>query len=535
MALKSTLPIFCRMILIKNAKLWDGVSPVHDGAVLVFHDKVMRTGKTEELLNDPHVKNAHVIDANFCTVMPAFTDVHVHLTEYARNALNLDVSRARSKHEMINMLKEYAENVEPDKWIKAVRLNEQAWEDKTFPTRKELDVIKQPLIIFRMCYHIVFVNSATLSKFDAHEFDNVEGAVMDENGELTGLFEEGSSAPIKALYEKEALDDDAPELYKSYQNKFNELLAYGVAEVHAISAQWESSKEQIYTYQRFKENNDLPIRVVLYQMEIPSNPRMSSFYGDDWILYGGLKVFLDGSIGGRTAAVRTPYLDTKKSGMMIHTDEELYDIIKEATLKDIQVMAHSIGDAAIEQHIRVLEKLIQEGVKFKHPVKFTHVQVFQPDLIERAKKLPIICDIQPGHLTNYEAMDQIVGLERSKYCSPLRSLIDAGIIVAGSSDCPVIPADPIVGIHIAVNRTSPGEDHCYTKEQCISLDEALQLYTINAQKLIQRDDKKGTLTPGMKADIVILDHDLFGIDPKAIASVRVNTTIVDGKVAYQKV
>jgi predicted amidohydrolase YtcJ len=195
-----------------------------------------------------------------------------------------------------------------------------------------------------------------------------------------------------------------------------------------------------------------------------------------------------------------------------------------------QIMAHVIGDRGLDQLLSVLERLESEGVRSDWPVKLTHCELCHPDQVKRIARLGAFCDVQPAELVGEaEYLPYILGTERMQHCFPFRSLVDAGVVCAGSSDAPVDSANPLIGIRAAVVRHP-----LMNVDERISLNDALKMYTINAQKLVRNDHQKGLLLPGYIADVAVFQEDLFDVSPDALTQCQVAATIVDGRVAYQR-
>jgi predicted amidohydrolase YtcJ len=356
-------------------------------------------------------------------------------------------------------------------------------------------------------------------------YDTVEGAERDGNGRLTGVLQEDSAVPV-ARAMKGRLDGE-----EDWVRFIEGRLAEGIAEVHTIGTRKAMMTEDLAFYQRLEANGKLPIRLRFYWNRLPKGPiKVASGFGDGWITYGGLKVFVDGAYGARTAALREPYADVDHTGMFIHTDEELFELIKAAFERDLQVMAHCLGDRALDVLLDQMEKVRALGIINNWPVKFTHVELCHPDQFERMIRLGGFCDVQARQLiSDAPYLEEIIGNERKQKCFAFRSMIDAGLTLAGSSDAPVEPTNPLTGIQAAVMR-----EPTMNPAERITLDEALKMYTINTQKMIKNDHRKGLLKPGHLADIAVFQHDLFDVPIETLPNNKVIATVVDGKVQYRR-
>lgn len=279
----------------------------------------------------------------------------------------------------------------------------------------------------------------------------------------------------------------------------------------------------------------LPIRVIAYHDKLP-NLDFRSGYGNRFICYAGLKIFIDGALGGRTAALREPYSDDPSySGQFIRSDRELYGLMKEALLRDIQVQIHMIGDAAIDQAIRVTEKVTKDiGSKPRLPIRFNHVIVSPSDQLEHLLKLNTVLDIQPIQSYTDRLMAPLrLGEKRMRHTYPFRRLYDSGLLITGSSDAPMEDANPWRGIWAAVCRTDEKGrplNH-FKSDEVLTLEEALTIFTKNPYKAIGWEGY-GTITEGAKADFAILDCNPFETGVQSIRKVKAKATYLEGVKTY---
>jgi predicted amidohydrolase YtcJ len=308
-------------------------------------------------------------------------------------------------------------------------------------------------------------------------------------------------------------------------------LSEGIAEIHAIGANTIFMHESLKVYQRLRAVGKLNIRFRFYFTQFPEfPPGVESTFGDDWLSYAGYKLFIDGALSSRTAALGEPYVGGDQRGILLYNDEELYQVLKKAFQSGLLVMAHMIGDRAIDLFVTAVERLKAEGIENDWPVKLSHLFICPPNLVERIGRLKAYGDVQGGFVTTVAPfMPGIIGPDRMKRYTPLKSLIEAGVPLVGSSDGPIGPGNPLAGIHGAVCRNEG-----MGRDECISLDQALKMYTINAQRLLRNDQRKGLLKPGYIADIAVLEDDLFAVPPESLAGRKVAATIVGGKVAFRR-
>ncbi|HPJ27207.1 MAG TPA: amidohydrolase family protein, partial [Synergistaceae bacterium] len=292
--------------------------------------------------------------------------------------------------------------------------------------------------------------------------------------------------------------------------------------------------DELGYYEILHRQGKLPLRIVGYYDDMPNIPVTSGF-GNFWVRYGGCKLYLDGSLGGGTAALTEPYADRPGTGTLLYSDAQLTELLREMGERYLQPQIHAIGDAAIDQLIRCVRKVKQEGVAWPYPVKASHLQVCRPDQVQQLGELEIAGDVQPHQLVSDVHMAPArLGEKRKDWCFPFRSMINAGVLLVGSSDCPVEPIDPLLSIRGALVRQNP---EGYPREgwnpaEKISLEEALAMYTRNPARLTGRDDKKGSLRQGYRADITVLDKDLSSLEPDELPGVKTRAVLVNGTVRY---
>jgi hypothetical protein len=259
--------------------------------------------------------------------------------------------------------------------------------------------------------------------------------------------------------------------------------------------------------------------------------------GDEWLKIGGLKGFVDGSLGSHTAAFLEPFSDAPNDrGLLVNTAEDLEDWTAAADRAGLQVVVHAIGDRAIRLQLDVFERVAAANGPRDRRFRIEHAQHIAPQDIPRFAKLGVIASMQPYHaIDDGRWADRVIGRERSETTYAFRSLLDSGARLAFGSDWFVAPPTPMEGIYAAVTRRTLDGQHPdgWVPRQKISVEEALRAYTIDAAYAAFSESSLGTLEPGKLADLVILDRNLFEIPPEELNSVRITTTMVGGKVVYE--
>ncbi len=522
-----------KRVRIINGNIWNGLGQAPFMGSLLLEKGIIREVRPQKNVENPKDFPEEVVDARGGTVIPAFTDSHFHCSAYARQKLGVNLSETHSLEEAVQLLRKASQERDPKEWIYGIGLNENNWDIPRLPQGKDFKDIPQPLLIMRICCHIHIANPKAMEEIGPMG-PEIPGVCRDSHGNPTGVFEENAARRANELFEQSLRQDG--KFYKALGETFRECLSLGIGEIHPIGAGGIGLSEDLRDYQNFRDQGKLPLRTVFYFDGFPTLP-ISSGLGDPWIAYGGLKLFLDGSLGGRTAALSEPYTDGKGRGVLLYTHEALEEVCAKAAGRDLQVMVHAIGDRAVSQLLDVLESLKDKGIVWKYPFKATHMEVCSPKNVQRAGKLGLFCDMQPHQIASDAVMaPRRLGAERSLWVSPMKSLMEAGATLVGTSDCPVEPLNPLSGIWAALARTSPEgfPPGGWNPRERLNLDEALSMYTCNPAKLTLRHSWKGTLAPGQGADITVFSENLMDKPLEEIKECTVQTTLVDGVVRFDR-
>ena len=300
----------------------------------------------------------------------------------------------------------------------------------------------------------------------------------------------------------------------------------GLTSVHWII----DSPTEIGVIQRLRAQNKLPLRVyILIPVEFLDDLIKLDFhtgFGDNMVKIGCIKILADGSLGARTAALNQPYSDqTQTKGMLLYTSEELNRLVITAHKADFQLAIHAIGDHAVEIVVNALEEALSKVPRKNHRHRIEHASVLNEKTIRQMRKLDLTASVQPHFVVSDFWVSERVGKERARWVYPFKTLMKEGVVVAGGSDCPVEPINPLLGIQAAVARR-------VFPEERISVDEALRVYTINAAYASFEDDVKGSIEAGKLADLVVLPENPLTVKPDKIRDIEVKMTVVGGKIVY---
>ncbi|MGN0166104.1 MAG: amidohydrolase [Lachnospiraceae bacterium] len=507
-------------------------------AFAVRDGKFIFTGSNEEA---EKIISEKTIDLKGRTVYPGFIDCHQHTLAYARTTEEVNLCGTRSVEEVLERLREKKSITPKGQWIKGSGFNHEQFSDVRIPTREELDSVstEHPILISRYCMHVHAANSMALdiAGIDEDFLPEVPNSVeKDDSGKLNGILRESAVTPVL---------HSIPDMLPTYEDKKEglyraccEMNSYGITGIHPIQGKFVDADEYLNLYQDLEKEGRLTVRVYISFDEYPSF-NMKTGFGNEKIRYGFYKIYSDGSLGSRNAALSEPYCDKPDScGLLNHSPEEIKELCHKAYDMDLQIGIHAIGDKGVEIALDAIEECYRENPKPDARFRLIHAIVLRKDLIERIKKLPVIVDIQPRFTSNYNIWwsEDRLGPERIKYAYAWNTLVKEGIMMTGSSDSPVEPFDPFLGIYSVVCRqdlTEKPENGWYPKER-LSVYDALCLYTKNAAYSSYEENIKGTIETGKLADFVVADQDIFEIRPQDIRFTKVLQTYLGGEEIYKK-
>ncbi len=491
-------------------------------AFCVKDGKFLAAGTNAQLADIPADE---VIDLQGKCVLPGFIDCHQHTLEYAKTQVEVDLRAASSKEELLKVLKARAKRSKPGQWIKGSGFDHEKFPDKQLPTAQDLDAVSRvnPIIISRYCVHFHVAN--TLAMTMAGITDNP-----------AGLLKESAVTPVMDIIPDLLLSDEDKK--DGVEKAIAQMNSCGITGIHATEATISRVKEYLNVYQDLEAEGRLGARVYFCPDDYPGFG-MKTGFGNEKIRYGFYKMFADGSLGPRTAALTQCYSDMPGNfGILTNSQEQVMEKMKKACAMGLQVGIHAIGDKGIEVAVTAMEECCRTYPEKDMRFRLIHGMCMRPDLIERIRKLPVIIDIQPGFTSNKNIWwsEDRLGPERVKYAYAWKTLIDRGILLTGSSDTPVENFAPLHGIYSVVCRqdlTGKPEGGWMPWER-VSVYEAICMYTKNAAFASFEDDIKGTIEPGKLADYVILGKDPFEVSGLALRDIPVLETCLGGIAVYKR-
>ncbi|MGE7758876.1 amidohydrolase [Peribacillus sp. NPDC097895] len=516
----------------------------NDQVEAVFTEKgvIVDTGSPDYLKNEYGGNISREIDLKGQTMLPGLVDSHLHLVGHGERLLRLDLSLMDSRESILSSLKERCAMTPAGKWIVAEGWNENEWPSAELILRDELDAISKehPIVLKRICRHALVVNSCALLEANIKEATKEPpGGVICRypDGRLNGLFKENQAQNL--------ILDSLPGIDQEYiENALTEAIqdAYKVGLTGGHTEDLHYYNGFMPTYQAFKsviEDRNKVFRANLlvhhgaFEQMLAAGGRYQE--GTRYIKFDSMKIFTDGSLGGHTALLSEPYVDQKDTnGVAIFTETELQEWVQKARQAGMPIAVHAIGDLAFEYVLNAMEALPpKEGLRDR----LIHAQIVRPELLERAAKLPVIFDIQPGFVpSDFPWVEEKVPANLLESSYAWKTYLNMGIICAGGSDAPIEPLNPILGIHAAVTRTKINSEdgHVYGLDERLSVYEAFVLYTKGSAAAIGQEKRRGQIIKGYDADFTVFDLDVFAVKPDDLLKAEAVMTIIDDRVVYDK-
>lgn len=524
-------------LVVRDARVWTGnADQPWAEAVASRGDSIIAVGSNTEI-EALIGEDTEVISVTGSMLVPGFIDTHVHFIASGSGLASVQLRDAATPEEFSARIGEFAKNVAPGEWIMYGDWDHTLWGGE-LPRRDWIDDVTpdNPVWVYRLDGHMALANSAALalSGVDADSADIDGGTIVRyEDGRPTGLLKDNAMMMVEEAIPEAA----AAKLDREARAAMEHVAGNGVTSVHDMAG-WQS----LATYRRAQGRGEMLTRIYsvvpLRDWEKLRDEVAAKGTGDEWLRIGGLKGFMDGSLGSHTAAMLEPFTDEPEDkGFLINDLDDMRDWVTGADAAGLQVMVHAIGDSAIRDLLDVFLDAVETNGERDRRFRMEHAQHIAPEDVERFAVQKIIASMQPYHaIDDGRWAEEVIGPERAKTTYAFRSLIDAGATVTFGSDWSVAPATPIEGIYAAVTRqtldgANPGG---WVPEQIVTVEQSLHAYTTAAAYSSFEEDIKGMLKPGMLADFVLLDRDLTQIDPEKIRDTEILRTVVGGEVVYSR-
>lgn len=527
------------------------IRPFADGravsAVLIRGGAVAAVGADAEILRECG-SSAEKIDLHGKTVLPGFYDSHIHLLETSKIMDETWLGDVHSIDELIETgRKDAAERQSGKEWILGRGWNQENFPGKVYPTRYDLDKISidRPIVYQRCCGIVGVLNSKALEITGIDENFSIPGGIVDkdENGKVTGVVR------------REALDGWVKKKLPKITQEQTRFLLKRITELCAAAGMTSAQSDDLImvlndvafldeAYSSLAASEALSLRVgqqyLLRNMDmlkpfVESGRKTGD--GGAHFYTGPLKIIADGSLGSRTAALLADYNDAPGTkGLFVHSDEALIDMMTYAHINDLQMAIHSIGDGATAKVLGIIEELQS---KYKNPWhhRIVHCQIGNMELYDKMAAFGVNADVQPPFVASeWSWVKDRVGEDIEQQSYALKSLLERGVNLGGSSDSPVEPFAPLWGVRVAVTRTDAQgrPEGGWLPEQRLSVEEALRIYTLGSATVCGEEHTKGTLEKGKYGDMVVLDEDPFSVAPHDISSIPVSMTVMGGRITFAR-
>ena len=513
-------------------------------AVAVRDGRIMATGSNQDIqaLVRPGTR---VIELNGRTVTPGFIDAHTHFISGGFQLSNVDLRDAATPEEFVMRIRKFTESVPSGAWITGGNWDHELW-GGLLPRSDWIDSVTQahPVLVQRLDGHMALANSLALKVGGVtKETEDPPGGsiVRDEAGVPSGVLKDQAIALVRKAIPPMTEEEAEQALESAAQH----ALSLGVTQVHDMGG-WANLDmmgwANLERYRRVHSAGRLPLRV--YSVVPMSSWRRMRDYvathgrGDDRLWWGGVKAFVDGSLGSTTAWFHEAYADDPENTGLTTTDTtELRNWIERADEAGLQVIVHAIGDRANDWLLKTYEDIVANNGERDRRFRIEHAQHLSQSAIGRFCEQGVIASMQPYHaVDDGRWAARRIGPQRVKQAYAFRSILDTGAILAFGSDWTVAPLNPILGIDAAVTRrTLDGANpDGWIPEERTSLEEALLAYTAGAATAGFSDDRSGSLENGKLADLVVLSEDIFDEHTHDVGDVQVDMTVVEGEVAYER-
>lgn len=489
-----------------------------------------------------------VVRLDGATVVPGFHDAHNHTVHFGSGLVNVDLSSARvtELEQLYREIEEAARRWPDRQWIVGEAYDQNVLGAHPDPRRLQAAAPRHHVRLIHKSRHMSVVSTSVMDALKLHDAENPPGGELqrDADGRLTGLLKESAMELLRPLIwptSNEEMDTAIAAAHERYAAEG--LTAVQEAGIGAGLA--GASPAEGLAYQRVRESGRMLVRTTLMPVyagarELVEEPGAFGFglgfrsgFGDDWLRIGPMKVFSDGSLIGRSAAVNEPYTDDPcNHGMLTMAEGELDRTLLAAHRSGWHLATHAIGDRAVDAVVDAYERVLAGHPRADHRHRIEHAGITSPRTAQRIIDLGLVPDPQGRFVTEIgDGMIRALGPERVGWCYRSRTWVDAGIEMPGSSDRPVVDGAPLLGIHDMVNRrTREGQE--LAPEEALTVEQALRAYTYGSAHATFLEGVTGSLQPGRLADLTVLSDDLTAVAPERIRDVSVVATVVGGSATH---
>ncbi len=529
-------------LLITNAKIWTGdkAHPAAQG-VAVIGDRIVAVGSNSdvEILRGPTTKT---INAGGKLLVPGFNDAHVHFVDGGAQLDSVQLNDVTNTNEFVRRIAEQAKRTPKGEWIKGGDWDETKWSPAKLPTKDLIDGVTpdNPVFLSRYDGHSALANSQALrlAGITSQTPDPPGGAIVrDAQGDPAGDLKDAAMdlvfKVIPPLTHEQRL--------RAVRRALEYAASLGVTSVQHMNPDYAD----IAVYAELLQNDELTTRIyaapLIDQVDDQVKIGIRHAFGGPYLRIGAVKAFADGSLGSRTAYFFEPYSDEPRNhgllGEGMHPLSLMRDRMMKADAAGLQICTHAIGDQAISMVLDLYTDVVRAHHGMERRLRIEHAQHMAQKDFARFAQLDVIASVQP-----YQAIDDgrwaesYIGHDRASRTYAFRTFLNHGVHLAFGTDWDVAPLNPLLTIYAAVTRsTLDGKNpNGWFPEQKLTVDEAVEAYTMGSAYAEFQDKDKGSIKPGKLADMVLLSDDIFTIDPVKIRDVKVLKTVVGGRIVWDR-
>ena len=521
-------------VVLRGGPIWTGKGRPRARALAIADGRVLALDGDADQAVGPRTR---VVDLRGGLAVPAFNDAHVHFLEGGLALLSADLRDARDEADMARRLGERARTLPAGEWITGGQWDHEAWPSRRLPSRAHVDAETpaHPVFVRRLDGHMALANSLALrmAGITRDTADPHGGTIeKDARGEPTGVLKDKAMDLMRA-----AMPARSPErLRLAVQAAMTEAARFGVTTV-----QDNSPVEALPVYQALHDAGALTVRISAWRpIEVlPAliDAGIRPGLGDEWLRLGALKLLADGSLGAGTAAFFEGYSDEPENrGLLLKPEAEIERLILQADAHGFQLAVHAIGDRTNALVLDGFAHACAANRPWDRRWRIEHAQHVRAEDVARFRELGVIASVQPFHaVDDMRFAERRLGPARLPDAYRVRSFLDAGVPVAFGTDWYVEPLDPRTVLHAAVLREARtgGPAGGWMPRERVAMEDALDLYTRGSAQAERADHEKGTLAPGMLADVAVLAGDVLE-DPAAVLDTPVDLTIAGGRVVFER-
>lgn len=526
-----------KTLLLLNGNV-NTMDPEHPKAesVAVRDGRIVAIGKTSDI-KDLGGRDSEIVNLEGKTVIPGLTDCHTHFLAFALGLRRVDLHGITSPDQLLSTIKSFSERLRSDEWLLGTGWDKNVLGDESVFVKETLDSIwpGAPAALWSKDQHVLWINSKALevAEINRHTSDPSGGEIQRDpkTGEPTGLLKEKACGLVWQRI--------PPASFEASRNSLIEAMR--IANSYGLTGVQNHDESRAYDlFQRLQANGELTLRAAFWipirELDSVVSQGLTSGSGDDFVRFGGVKMYADGSLGSQTALMFEPFEgSTDNLGIQATSQKELTENTSRAARARISVAIHAIGDKAVHQSLNVIEQSkqhVKDECKLRHRIE--HVQLLHPKDVERFAELGVIASVQPVHApADIDIAERYWG-KRSKFAYMFNTLLNTGAKVVFGSDAPIESIDPWKGIHAAVCRRRIGAEESWYPNERLTITEAISGFTCWAGYASYDENQKGSIEVGKLADMVVLSQDPFQVDPDEIPNIKAELTILGGKIVFQR-